>query len=138
MAARIIAQVVVSVGTVVGRAFFAAYKQAAANAAAGGGVAAAARGGKEGVVDALTRKTGMSLEEACQILNVQKDADLSQLTKNYEHLFGANETAKGGSFYLQSKVVRAKERLDMERAEEIKKTQAEAPSDSQSPPPPSS
>lgn len=51
------------------------------DAAAGGGVAAAARGGKEGVVDALTRKTGMSLEEACQILNLQKDADLTQLTK---------------------------------------------------------
>lgn len=51
------------------------------DAAAGGGVAAAARGGKEGVVDALTRKTGMSLEEACQILNVQKEADLAQLTK---------------------------------------------------------
>lgn len=83
----------------VGRAFFAAYKQAAASkspfspwmfanvfylaldAAAGGGVTAAARGGKDGVMDALTRKTGMSLEEACQILNVQKDADLTQLTK---------------------------------------------------------
>lgn len=56
------------------------------DAAAGGGVAAAARGGKEGVVDALTRKTGMSLEEACQILNVQKDADLTQLTKVKEPL----------------------------------------------------
>ncbi|KAI8065789.1 Pam16-domain-containing protein, partial [Gongronella butleri] len=112
---RIIAQVLVSVGTVVGRAFFAAYKQAAANAAAGGGPAAAARGsGKEGVVDALTRKTGMSMEEACQILNISKDADLAQLTKNYEHLFNVNESAKGGSFYLQSKVVRAKERFEME------------------------
>ncbi|SAL97533.1 hypothetical protein [Absidia glauca] len=144
MSARIIAQVVVSVGTVVGRAFFAAYKQAAANAAAGGGVAAAARGGKEGVMDALTRKTGMSLEEACQILNVQKEADLAQLTKNYEHLFNANETSKGGSFYLQSKVVRAKERFEMERAEELKQSQAKEQernnttantNDSQSPPP---
>ncbi|KAI9306493.1 hypothetical protein BJ944DRAFT_47985 [Cunninghamella echinulata] len=83
MSARIIAQVVVSLGTVVGRAFFAAYKQAAANAAAGGGAAAAARGGKEGVIDALTRKTGMSLEEACQILNVPKGADPALLTKVY-------------------------------------------------------
>ncbi|KAI8076862.1 uncharacterized protein BX664DRAFT_344122 [Halteromyces radiatus] len=140
MSARIIAQVVVSIGTVVGRAFFAAYKQAAANAAAGGGAAAAARGGKEGVVDALTRKTGMSIEEACQILNVQKDVDLAQLTKNYDHLFNSNEVSKGGSFYLQSKVVRAKERLDLERAEELKKAQQqqqEASSENQSTPPPS-
>ncbi|CDH58874.1 hypothetical protein RO3G_00904 [Lichtheimia corymbifera JMRC:FSU:9682] len=119
MSARIIAQIVVSLGTVVGRAFIAAYKQAAANAAQGG--AAAARGGaKEGAVDALTRKTGMSMEEACQILNITKEADLEKLTKNYEHLFNVNDTAKGGSFYLQSKVVRAKERIEMERAEEAK------------------
>lgn len=49
------------------------------DAAQGGG--AAARGVKEGAVDALTRKTGMTLEEACQILNVTKDADLNQITK---------------------------------------------------------
>lgn len=50
------------------------------DAAQGGG--AAARGGaKGGAVDALTRKTGLSLEEACQILNVEKDADLSKITK---------------------------------------------------------
>ncbi|CAO3584742.1 unnamed protein product [Absidia cylindrospora] len=142
MSGRIIAQVIVSVGTVVGRAFFAAYKQAAANAAAGGGAAAAARGGKEGVVDALTRKTGMSMEEACQILNIQKDADLAKLTKNYEHLFNANEVSKGGSFYLQSKIVRAKERYDLEHAEELKKTQApqeeQSNNDHQSSTPPSS
>ncbi|ORZ11098.1 Pam16-domain-containing protein [Absidia repens] len=136
MSGRIIAQVIVSVGTVVGRAFFAAYKQAAANAAAGGGAAAAARGGgKEGVVDALTRKTGLSMEEACQILNLQRDADLAQLTKNYEHLFNTNDVAKGGSFYIQSKVVRAKERFDLEHAEELKKTQASQQQQSSSPSP---
>lgn len=32
-------------------------------------------------MDALTRKTGMSVEEACQILNVTKEADLTKLTK---------------------------------------------------------
>ncbi|KAI8146000.1 Pam16-domain-containing protein [Fennellomyces sp. T-0311] len=120
MSARLIAQLVVSLGTVVGRAFIAAYKQAAANAAQGGG--AAARGGaKEGAVDALTRKTGMSMEEACQILNVTQEAELEKILKNYEHLFSMNETSKGGSFYIQSKVVRAKERIEMERAQEAKK-----------------
>ncbi|KAL0081640.1 Pam16-domain-containing protein [Phycomyces blakesleeanus] len=136
MSGRLIAQIIVSVGTVVGRAFIAAYKQAAANAANGGGPVAAARGGaKEGAVDALTRKTGLSIEEACQILNVTKDADIAQLTKNYDHLFKVNDSAAGGSFYLQSKVVRAKERLDMERAEELKKTEKpqEPPASSDTP-----
>lgn len=32
--------------------------------------------------------------------------------QNYEHLFKVNEKKEGGSFYLQSKVVRAKEALD--------------------------
>ncbi|KAF7726430.1 hypothetical protein EC973_008764 [Apophysomyces ossiformis] len=112
-------------GTVVGRAFIAAYQQAAANAAQGGGRAArGAAGKKEAVVDALTRKTGMSMEEACQILNITKDVDMAKLTKNYEHLFNVNDTAKGGSFYLQSKVVRAKERFEMELAEEKRMKEA--------------
>ncbi|KAI7861372.1 Pam16-domain-containing protein [Spinellus fusiger] len=136
MSGRLIAQVLVSVGTVVGRAFIAAYKQAAANAAQGGGPAAAARGSaKEGTVDALTRKTGLSLEEACQILNVNKDVDLTQLTKNYDHLFKVNNAAEGGSFYLQSKVVRAKERLDMERGDQVKTpdTQTTTPASNDAP-----
>lgn len=49
--------------------------------AAQGGAAAARGGAKEGAVDALTRKTGMSMEEACQILNITKEADLEKLTK---------------------------------------------------------
>ena len=58
----------------------------------------------------------MTLEEARDILNVT-DADIfgpdkEKLFKNYEHLFEVNDKAKGGSFYLQSKVVRAKERID--------------------------
>ncbi|EIE80540.1 hypothetical protein RO3G_05245 [Rhizopus delemar RA 99-880] len=84
MSARIIAQIVVSLGSVVTRAFVAAYKQAAANAAKNGGNPAASggrTGTKEAVLDALTRKTGMSMEEACQILNVTKEADFSKITK---------------------------------------------------------
>ncbi|CAO3678125.1 unnamed protein product [Rhizopus stolonifer] len=123
MSARIIAQIVVSLGSVVTRAFVAAYKQAAANAAKNGGNPAAGggrAGTKEAVLDALTRKTGMSMDEACQILNVTKEADLSKITKSYEHLFTANDSAKGGSFYIQSKVVRAKEKFEMEKAQELK------------------
>lgn len=36
------------------------------------------------------------------------------MQKKYEHLFAVNDKAKGGSFYLQSKVFRAKERIDQE------------------------
>ncbi|KAI7901050.1 Pam16-domain-containing protein [Cokeromyces recurvatus] len=148
MSARIIAQIVVSLGSVVTRAFVAAYKQAAANAAKNGGAAAAAAGSsgrtgtKEAVLDALTRKTGMSIEEACQILNVTKDADIQKLTKNYDHLFSANDPAKGGSFYIQSKVVRAKERIDMElkakATEEAAAAATKAAENTTHPPPPPS
>lgn len=55
----------------------------------------------------------MALEEAKQILNIDK-LDAETVQKNYEHLFNVNDKAKGGSFYLQSKVFRAKERLDQE------------------------
>lgn len=34
--------------------------------------------------------------------------------QHYEHLFKMNEKANGGSFYLQSKVVRAREALEYE------------------------
>ncbi|KAI8974324.1 hypothetical protein BDB01DRAFT_729150, partial [Pilobolus umbonatus] len=82
---RIIAQIVVSLGSVVTRAFVAAYKQAAANAAKGGGAAASGKSGtKEAVMDALTRKSGMTMDEACQILNVTKEADLTKLSKVVE------------------------------------------------------
>lgn len=47
-------------------------------------------------------------------------SDTFVIFQNYEHLFGANDPAKGGSFYIQSKVVRAKERFDMEKAAELK------------------
>ena len=46
---------------------------------------------------------GMTVQEAQQILNVSK-LDKELIQKNYEHLFAVNDKAKGGSFYLQSKV----------------------------------
>jgi import inner membrane translocase subunit TIM16 len=62
----------------------------------------------------------MTLEEAKEILNVDKlEPELVQ--KNYDHLFKVNDKTKGGSFYLQSKVYRAKERLDQEMKYETKK-----------------
>jgi len=46
-------------------------------------------------------------------LNVNK-LDEAEIQKNYDHLFAVNDKHKAGSFYLQSKVFRAKERLDEE------------------------
>jgi import inner membrane translocase subunit TIM16 len=60
-------------------------KTSSLDAAKNGGAAAASGGGKAGtkeaVLDALTRRTGMSMEEACQILNVTKEAELEKITK---------------------------------------------------------
>lgn len=36
------------------------------------------------------------------------------ISQNYEHLFKINAKQTGGSFYLQSKVFRARERIEME------------------------
>lgn len=67
---------------------------------------------------------GMTLDEAKQILNINDLENLEQIQKNYEHLFSVNDKAKGGSFYLQSKVFRAKERIDQELKEALKAQQA--------------
>uniref|UniRef100_A0A8R1DY96 Mitochondrial import inner membrane translocase subunit tim-16 n=1 Tax=Caenorhabditis japonica TaxID=281687 RepID=A0A8R1DY96_CAEJA len=71
-------------------------------------------------------KLGISLEESLQILNVKTPLDREEIEKHYEHLFSINDKTKGGTFYLQSKVFRAKERIDeelsrMEQKEEVKK-----------------
>ncbi|OWK07115.1 hypothetical protein Celaphus_00016891 [Cervus elaphus hippelaphus] len=55
----------------------------------------------------------LSLREAQQILSISKLSP-KEIQKSYEHLFKVNDRSVGGSFYLQSKVVRAKERLEEE------------------------
>ncbi|GBC03298.1 hypothetical protein RclHR1_05060001 [Rhizophagus clarus] len=128
MSARVIAQVIVLGTQILGKAFVEAYKQAVANAAGGGAVGSAGRLGK----DSLTRQTGMTIEEAYKILNLKKDNfDVSTFAKNYEHLFKVNDTSSGGSFYIQSKVMRAKERIDMEMAEATKKNKNSQNNDKQ-------
>ena len=52
-------------------------------------------------------------KEAKQILNVNK-LEKEQIEEKFKHLFEINDKSKGGSFYIQSKVYRAKERLDEE------------------------
>ncbi|XP_060757401.1 coronin-7 isoform X2 [Neoarius graeffei] len=109
--AKYLAQIVVMGVQVVGRAFARALRQEFA----GNQAAAEARGraGKQSA--AVSSFTGMSLQEAQQILNVST-LNPEEIQKKYEHLFKVNDRAVGGSFYLQSKVLRAKERLDEELA----------------------
>lgn len=55
------------------------------------------------------------MDEACKILNVEASAlEFPAVQKKYDHLFEVNSKEKGGSFYLQSKVYRAMERLKYE------------------------
>jgi len=37
-------------------------------------------------------------------LHIDNIADVENVVKKYQHLFDVNDKAKGGSFYLQSKV----------------------------------
>ncbi len=113
-APKLITQVALMGGRIVFNAFRDAYKAAAANAAKN--VEA------QQSQDANTRLTGMSVSEAKLILNlddgpVTKEDILKVfhfLIQKYEQLFDMNDPAQGGSFYLQSKVFRAKERLELE------------------------
>ncbi|ELR25275.1 SET domain containing protein [Acanthamoeba castellanii str. Neff] len=57
---------------------------------------------------------GLSLAEAQKILGLRPPYELKEVTKRYEQLFKSNDPANGGSFYLQSKVYRARERLEQE------------------------
>uniref|UniRef100_A0AC34GLQ7 Mitochondrial import inner membrane translocase subunit TIM16 n=1 Tax=Panagrolaimus sp. ES5 TaxID=591445 RepID=A0AC34GLQ7_9BILA len=57
---------------------------------------------------------GISLQESMQILDVKAPLDPEEIEKRFKHLFEANDKTKGGSLYIQSKVFRAKERIDAE------------------------
>ncbi|KAG6445513.1 mitochondrial import inner membrane translocase subunit Tim16 [Manduca sexta] len=124
--AKYIAQIIVLGAQVVGRAFARALKQ---EIAASQEAAKRAGGGPEGARRAAANaSTGLTLEEAMQILNLDK-LESEKIQKQYEHLFSANDKAKGGSFYLQSKIVRAKERIDAELKEKSPRPDQSPPKD---------
>ncbi|KAL2760035.1 hypothetical protein ACRALDRAFT_1079081 [Sodiomyces alcalophilus JCM 7366] len=129
MAHRLITQIVFVGSRIVGRSFMAAYRQAQASSefaraqAKMGGAAAAGH---------ANISSGMTLDEACKILNVKPPKDgaggatAEQVAERYKRLFDANDPEKGGSFYLQSKVVRARERLLSEVEPMVEKEEQEA------------
>ncbi|KAG6002592.1 mitochondrial import inner membrane translocase subunit TIM16 [Claviceps pusilla] len=126
MAHRFVFTAVLTGSRILGRSFLAAYKQA--QAASQYQRAAAKAGGGSGVSASLS--SGMTLEEACKILNVKPptggQANVEEVLGRYKRLFDANDPQKGGSFYLQSKIVRAKERFEREIGPMRQKAEQEA------------
>ncbi|KAK2048002.1 protein transporter [Colletotrichum somersetense] len=127
MAYRLITQVVFVGTRIVGRSFAAAYRQAQASSeyqraqAKNGNATAGSKG---------NLSSGMTLDEACKILDVEAPKDGAQSASNvmerFKKLFDANDPKKGGSFYLQSKVLRARERLEKEIGPLVEKEEVES------------
>ncbi|CAM8956550.1 unnamed protein product [Rhodiola kirilowii] len=103
MASRILANLLVVGAGVVGRAMMQAYRQALANASKSG-VA------QESVQNVMRGSKTMVEQEARQILGVSEKVSWEEVLQKYDTLFQRN--AQNGSFYLQSKVHRAKECLE--------------------------
>uniref|UniRef100_A0A7S3UFH2 J domain-containing protein n=1 Tax=Picocystis salinarum TaxID=88271 RepID=A0A7S3UFH2_9CHLO len=106
MAARILANLILAGTEILVRVAIQSYKQTVVQAQRNGSAQAAATGGRS-----FLRKT-MTAEEAYMILGLDSNATREEIMKKYQHLFDVNE--KHGSFYLQSKVYRARERLEQE------------------------
>ena len=113
--AKHLAKLIMAGAQVVGRAFAQAVRQEIRMSQEAAKRNATAKNAESSTASAAeTLRTGLTLDEAKQILNVEDVLDKERLEKNFKHLFDVNEKSKGGSFYLQSKVVRAKERIDQE------------------------
>ncbi|KAG5650674.1 hypothetical protein H0H81_011409 [Sphagnurus paluster] len=163
---KVLVQILVTGTQILGKAFLEAGRQAVKNAkhspqgALGHDVAGVGTATSGSASDQITRLHRMTLDEANLILNVKREDSLEQVLKNYEHLFKANSPAPAPekpvrgkaqppshSHYLQSKVVRARERIEAELklAETPAPAPAEAPAPgttapgaTQTPPPPQS
>ncbi|OCK86312.1 cochaperone Pam16 [Lepidopterella palustris CBS 459.81] len=112
MAHRIITQFVITGSRILGRAFAESYRHAAASQKY------AAAAAKNPGASKSVAASGLTMEEACKILNVAPPkggkADMEKVMERFKKLFDLNEPKNGGSFYLQSKILRARERIEME------------------------
>ena len=107
------------------RAASQAYRQALVNAQRTGVASEAANAVGGGARAAFGGRGAMRVEEAREVLGVSEGATYEEVHARFERLFESNE--KSGSFYLQSKIYRARESLDgTYDEEEVKKTLAEA------------
>ncbi|OVA17367.1 Mitochondrial import inner membrane translocase subunit Tim16 [Macleaya cordata] len=103
MAARLLANLIVMGSGIMARALVQAYRQALTNASKSG----VAQETMQNVVRGVSKT--MAEPEARQILGVTGQSSWEEILQKYDTLFERN--AKTGSFYLQSKVQRAKECL---------------------------
>lgn len=107
-----------------GRAFAEAYKQAQASSA----YARAAAKDDPGAVRTMGA-SGLTLDEACKILNVKPPqggiTNMEAVMERFKKLYDINDPKTGGSFYLQSKVLRARERIEAEVRDSARKAQLE-------------
>ncbi|VCU39850.1 Bgt-2470, partial [Blumeria graminis f. sp. tritici] len=121
---RIITQVVVTGSRVFGRALVEAWKQASASSQYARAQA------KNPNANPSYSSHGLTLEEACKILNMKPpiggNMNAEEVTERFKKLFDVNDPKKGGSFYLQSKVLRARERMEAEIRQEQEKVAREA------------
>jgi mitochondrial import inner membrane translocase subunit TIM16 len=73
--------------------------------------------------------SGLTLDEACKILNVKPPMggkiNMENVMERFKKLYDLNEPKKGGSFYLQSKILRARERIELEVREAERKAALE-------------
>ena len=105
------AQIAMEVGKVAGKAMTDAIRKEFNQGAQKAARSAAA--GAKNAAQQDQKIAGMTVEEAKMILNVPELCP-EAVEKQYKYLFEINDKNTGGSFYLQSKVYRAKERLDKE------------------------
>jgi len=115
--AQILAQALIIGGGVMIKAFAEAYQKVAANPEAAKAAAEQARKSTSTFI-----RNEMSLEEAKNILSFPIKPTRQQLNEKYDKLFNANDPRKGGSFYIQSKVYRAKEALEKAKFYEEQQT----------------
>ena len=127
---RVIINAVLIGGRILGRSFAAAYKQAQA---ASNYQRAQAKLNPNGTATGRSNiASGMTLDEAYKILNVKPPqgagsvANAEEVMDRFKRLFDANDPKKGGSFYLQSKVLRARERLEAEIGPVVEKMEQQA------------
>lgn len=108
---RIVAQGVVAGIAILARALPAAYAAALQQARKSGADKGAEEAARKGA--SFLGKTRISKDEALMVLNVtEQEATAEAIQRQYDRYFDTNKVENGGSFYLQSKIYRAKELLD--------------------------
>ena len=126
MASRVLANLLVAGGSALVRAASRAYRQALVNAQRTGVANEASKGGATASMKGMFGGSRvMNLGEAREVLGVTETSTYEEVHARFERLFESNEK-NGGSFYLQSKIYRARERLDGEYDEEAVRATLEA------------